>query len=214
VPGYRRVLGCRPAVLIAVLTGLAWLLAGQLSVRHADAAEGKRYPIRRSWDFETTDNDGNEIFSQERVPILIDTKYTQPDWLQIFGVEASPIEPDRYPRSTLAHFTSKRRIEGDRSLHLRTRGDHQILRSRFRKKIFGHAEILLKGRVWSEGLKLGEVRVAIRFFESGFEIPGSLLESGGHRGKAGWREEILLLRGRAPVNAQEFEIEIKHAHAI
>ena len=136
---------------------------------------------------------------------MIDTKYTQPDWVQIFGVEASPIVPDRYPRSTLAHFSARRRFDGNRSLHLRARGDHQLLRSRFRKEIFGHAEIMLNGRLWSEGLEKGAVRIRIRFFRSGLEIPGSRLESRPHRGESGWEQEMLLLRGRAPVNAQEFD---------
>src|SRR5688572_21557649 len=73
-------------------------------------------PRRYQWGFETTDPSGREVFAMAEVPMFLDGRPTQPDWVQEFGVRADRERRDRFPREPGAGFTREDPHSGSRSL--------------------------------------------------------------------------------------------------
>ncbi len=202
------------------------LLGGSLSFAKEEAPI--KYPKVYKWDFETLDDNGKEQFGKEIVPIYwSDERPSQRNWRQKFGVAASSTRPDRFPRHTPAYFVHDSHvISGRRALRLQSEGDNILvsLANERKVRIFGEAEVTFSGWIKTLGLQHGSVKIILRFFKDGFEIPGSRLTSTAIHGrhglkaqpdsgikilesKQGWHR-YLLIQDRAPTEAEEFDIQI------
>ncbi|MBI4584298.1 MAG: hypothetical protein HY717_09785 [Planctomycetes bacterium] len=181
-------------------------LALPLASRQAPG-ETLNLPLCYEWGFETPTQNGADIFSMEEVPIFLDERVTQPDWMQLFGSEADVEQPDRFPRQPLAQFTRRLPREGRRCLYLESSGDHLLIQLIKRKPLLEEVEVRLEGWVRMRHLNEGSLRAEIRFFEGRFEIPGTRLSAEPLRGDRDWSPD-LRARGRVPKGADSFDVRL------
>ncbi len=201
--------------------GLSLALA-LLAVRAA-ASEPVTLPVSYTLDFET-ESDGVEIFSDDDVPIVKDGRLSQKHWTQVFGAAADPAHPDLFSRASLAHFTSRNAFRGNRSLWMRTHGEHLLVRStqmypldedvRRRSVLPPEARIRVTARVMTRSLSTGSLRVELLFFREDPQIEGRLVQladaavsSPPISGSRDWGTHVAF-QTRVPRGADKFEVRI------
>ncbi len=158
-------------------------------------------------DFEVVDSSGRQLFSDlKEVPILLDGKQTQPDWVQDFGATADPARRDRFPREPMATFSSVSPRAGHRSLHLHSRGDHALVRLARPLPAAGGGTFRAEGWVRLQGLR--EASVQLRMVFRGEQLPAAerFIASEPARGDGGWK--AIRLEGRIPDGAESADLQI------
>jgi len=119
--------------------------------------------LRFTWNFETTDPKGRELYPLEEVPLLLGERPTQPFWIQLFGNGADPLRRDRFPRRPAATLSSMSPGEGHRSLHIQSRGDCILVQLSSSIPVTGGVALRLSADVKLKGLREGGLQFRVFF---------------------------------------------------